>query len=116
MNKGTLTTILQHCISCYHIFTISNAHLFNLDPVFPSMLVHFKSLLKPAKFFSDFLLHPLPHFHLPWISFLVYIHAEELKDSLYSWNRSITEYMFLHCDLQSLVLSIHSKSFAFPET
>ena len=87
--------------------------LINLDPVFPVMLAHFKSLLKP-KFIFFFRFSPLStDSHLSWISWLVYIHVEELDDSLYNKSRSITEYMPLHCDVQSLVLNIHSKIFAF---
>ena len=62
------------------------------------------------------MLHLLPDSHLSWISCWVYIHAEELNNFPYSWNRSIAEYMSMHCDLQSLVLSIHSKIFALSET
>ena len=61
MNKGTLTAVAQHCISCYHIFTIpcftftGIMHiLITLDPVFPVMPAHIKSLLRPAKLFFKF--------------------------------------------------------------
>ena len=55
--------------------------LITLDPVFPVMLAHLVSLLKPAKScYPDFLLHPLSGFYLSWISCLVCIHAEELDD------------------------------------
>ena len=122
MNKETLTATAQHCISCYHIFTITcftfigTMHIITtLDRVFSVMLEHFKLLLKSAKLF--FRLPPPSTVWFPSVlDFLLVVYPEELDDSRGSWNRSIPEYMFLHCDLQSLVSSIHSKIFPLPET
>ena len=124
MNKGTLTAIVQHCISCYCIFAILTFHLHwnntqtdHLRSCFPCHASTLQIIVETSKVaFSDFLLHPLPDSHLRWVSYLMCIHAEELDDSPYSWNRSTAEYMSLHCDLLSLVSDIHSKIFALPET
>ena len=116
MNKGTLTAIVQHCVSCYFIFAIfmfhlhwHNAHTDHLRFCFPVILAHFKSLFKPAKLLIRF---PSPS--TAWfpsvLKFLFGIYPcrefgwfplqlEQINPFLIAWNRSYLSY--------SLVSSIH---------
>ena len=119
MNKGALTAITQHYLCSCHTLANpmlnlhwNNAHADQLRSCISCHASTLQIIVETNFFFFRF--SPLStDSHLSWISWLVYIHVEELDDSLYNKSRPITEYVPLHCDAQSLVLNIHSQIFAF---
>lgn len=124
MNKGSETTIIQHCIGSYHTFGIpmlylhqNNSHANHLKSCFPCHTSALHITVETSKVvFLGFLRHPPSDSRMPLIFCLVHLNATELDDSPYSQNRSITEYMSLHCGHKFLILSIRSKIFALEET